>query len=356
MEDCLLMNDLLLRPSPSDSDAAQPVTADEPPDAAARTLLAGQYRRVTDHYTTGTAILTALHAVIGPLSERASFAQRRNREHRYRMAALRLVVSIVNHQAALEGVEPNGLFRELYPDRKHFDLPLFEVQALHGAWQRHQKGVRMAVLGHAVHPYYGTYAPSRTSHLELFGTWLSQYAGARSYGVDVGTGCGVLAFMMAKAGFERVTATDNNPNAVESVRRDVARLQAANTIEPVCADLLEAIEDRPDVIVFNPPWVRGTADDVLDQALCFQDGLFERFFDHAAERLGPEGRLVIVFSTIIRLVQPEVSHPIDAELEGDRFRLVQRLQRKVKPARGPDGSKRRTREKVEVWELARAGG
>jgi len=95
---------------------------------------------------------------------------------------------------------------------------------------------------------------------------------------------------------------------------------------------------------------------VLDQALCFQDGLFERLFEQAAERLGPSGRLVIVFSTIIRLVQPEVPHPIDAELEGDRFRLVQRLQRKVKPARGPDGSKRRTREKVEVWELARTDG
>ena len=44
-------------------------------------------------------------------------------------------------------------------------------------------------------------------------------------------------------------------------------------------------------------------------------------------------------------------HPILSELERGRFKLVQKLQRKVKPAPGKDGRRRRTREKVEVWEL-----
>ena len=65
--------------------------------------------------------------------------------------------------------------------------------------------------------------------------------------------------------------------------------------------------------------------------------------------------MVLIFSNIMRLMQPEVAHPIDAELEGSRFRLVQKLQRKVKPSVGPDGRRRRTREKVEVWELALTG-
>ena len=37
--------------------------------------------------------------------------------------------------------------------------------------------------------------------------------------LDVGTGAGVLALMLARAGFEHVEAVDINPNACESVRR-----------------------------------------------------------------------------------------------------------------------------------------
>ena len=342
----------LLRPAPIEKASIRNVGPTEDPRSVAQSLLAGNVRRVTTDYAAGVAVLAALNDAMKPPGKGSSFAMRRAHSRRVRAAALRLVAPVFEHRVMLAGAEPNGLLRELYPDQERFDLPLIEVQALHGANQRHTKGVPMAVLGHPVHPFYGTYAPARTSHLELFGTWLSQYNGGRTHAVDVGTGCGVLAFMLAKAGFDRVTATDNNPNAVESVRRELNRLPHASAVVPECTDLLEAVPGSPDLIVFNPPWTQGETDDILDQALCFHDGLFERFFDQAAAAMAPNGRVVIVFSTIIRLVQPDVQHPIDAELAGDRFRLVQRLQRKVKPTRGPDGSQRRTREKVEVWELA----
>jgi len=61
-----------------------------------------------------------------------------------------------------------------------------------------------------------------------------------------------------------------------------------------------------------------------------------------------------LFSNVIQLVQPDVPHPILSELDRGRFRLVQKLQRKVKGSPKPGGGRRRTREKVEVWELARA--
>ncbi|MEC8192843.1 MAG: methyltransferase [Myxococcota bacterium] len=344
----------LLRPAPIEKASIRNVDASEEPRAVAQSLLAGNVRRLTTTYAAGVAVLDALNAAMKPPGKGSSYAARRAHSRRVRATALRLVAPVFEHRVLLEGAEPNGLLGDLYPDQHRFDLPFIEVQALHGANQRHIKGVPLAVLGHSVHPFYGTYAPARTTHLELFGTWLSQYAGRRAHAVDVGTGCGVLAFMLAKAGFERVTATDNNPNATESVRRELKRLPHASAVTPVCADLLEAAPGSPDLVVFNPPWTRGETDDILDQALCFQDGLFERFFDQAAAAMAPDGRVIIVFSNIIRLVQPDVPHPIDAELAGDRFRLVQRLQRKVKPTRGSDGSQRRTREKVEVWELALA--
>jgi hypothetical protein len=55
--------------------------------------------------------------------------------------------------------------------------------------------------------------------------------------------------------------------------------------------------------------------------------------------------VVLVFSNIIELSQPDVPHPIQTEFDRGRFTLVEKLTRKVKPLQ------RRTREKVEVWEL-----
>jgi len=132
-------------------------------------------------------------------------------------------------------------------------------------------------------------------------------------------------------------------------------MSAAPCIELATGDLFCGSKDRFDLIAFNPPWMHGEADDLLDQALYFEPGLFERFFDAAIPRLQPHGRIVLVFSTVLQLVQPDVPHPILSELDRGRFELVQKLHRKVKPTRGPDGKRRRTREKVEVWELCIAG-
>ena len=59
-----------------------------------------------------------------------------------------------------------------------------------------------------------------------------------------------------------------------------------------------------DLIVFNPPWMQGTVEGLLDRALYFEQGLFERFFDQASARLRPSGRVVLVFSNLIVMFSP----------------------------------------------------
>ncbi len=243
------------------------------------------------------------------------------------------------------------MIQELYPELRRFCLPFVQVQELHGAWGRHVEGTHLAVLGHKVHPWFGTYAPTRTTHLELFGTWLSQYQGSRGRALDVGTGCGVLALMLCKAGFEHVVATDDNPNAIESLRRDLQKI-GPRPLDLQVTDLLGEDTTPSDLIVFNPPWLMGDVDNLLDRALFYEDpSLFERFFDQASRRLAPGGRVVIVFSNLITLVQPDVPHPLETELNRERFRLVQKLHRKVKGSTDRQGRRRKTREKVEIWEF-----
>ena len=121
------------------------------------------------------------------------------------------------------------------------------------------------------------------------------------------------------------------------------RLRAVET------DLLEAVDRPADLIVFNPPWIPGRVDSALDRALFYDDDLFARFFEQAHRGLAADGRLLLVFSSVLRLLRPDTPHPIEAELEhAGRFTLEARLQRKVKSP-----NRRRTKERVELWVLSR---
>jgi hypothetical protein len=343
----------LHRPKPILRHTAQPVDRSTAPAQAAARLRDGEVLVLTDHYSTGVEIIGQLQLLMNPPPEDASYASRQQFRRSFREASMRLLAPIAEHRLQLMDAGSIGFLKELYPEVKDFTLPFVHAQELHGAWSQYRDGVHLAVLGHRVHPFYGTYVPTRTSHLELFGTWLSQYKGAREQAIDVGTGCGVLALMLCKAGFTQVLATDNNPNAVESVRRELKRRPTLPPIELLHGDLLGEDPTPVDLVVFNPPWVQGSVEGLIDQALVFEEGLFERFFEQACARITDEGHIVLVFSNIMQLVQPDLPHPILAELERGRLRLVQKLQRKVKPTKTPSGQRRRTKEKVEVWELAK---
>ncbi|MCP4808536.1 MAG: methyltransferase [Proteobacteria bacterium] len=345
------MRSALHRPEPVTAPEAIPVDRSRSPRRAAERLLDGELLVVTDQYGTGADILDALHRLLRPPSASAPFAARQAFRRAFREASLRLLAPIRRGRVDWPNPPSIGFLDELYPDASDFLLPLVQVQELNGAWQRYVDGVQLAVLGRRVHPFYGTYFPTRTSHLELFATWLSQYRGAKTRAVDVGTGCGVLAWMLCRAGFEHVLATDQNPNAIESVRRELVRNPAP--IELRVGDLLGE-GDAVDLVVFNPPWIRGDVDGGVDGALYWTEGLFERFFEQARARVSPEGRVVLIYSNVMQLVQPDVAHPFEVELERGRFTLVQKLARKVKASKDADGRRRKTREKVEVWELAPA--
>ena len=117
-------------------------------------------------------------------------------------------------------------------------------------------------------------------------------------------------------------------------------------------DLLGTDPAPSDLIVFNPPWLHGEIRSYLDQALFFNDNLFERFFEQAHRTITPNGRVVLVFSNIMQLLQPERPHPILQELETGRFHLVNKTQRRIKNASNGPGPRRRTKERVEIWELS----
>lgn len=337
----------LNRPEPVLRHRAQPVDQNVPTAQAAARLCEGRSLIVTDRFKTGLDILQALRVQLKDPGESADYVTKRTFREAFQSTSKLLLVPVVGRKVALPDAPRAGFLAELYPDHADFALPVEDARVLSSAWEWYEQGVHFPVLGFRVHPFYGTYIPARMEHLELFGTWLAKYTGARNRAIDVGTGSGVLALQMAKAGFKQVIATDINPNAIESVARQLRRLPVASPIELEHADQFGKDRGPLDLIVSNPPWMKGEVGRTLDLAMYFQDGFFERFYDQSLQRLAPGGRVVFVFSNIIELSQPDVPHPIQTELDRGRFRLVEKMTRKVKPSPG-----RRTREKVEIWELA----
>lgn len=347
----------LHRPAPLPAalaDELRPVDGSGDPAFCAAALIEGQRLVVSDHFHTGVAILAALDRMLPPPPPEAPYAARRAAFVAHRAAALRLLLPVRDHKIDVLGVGPLPFAAALYPELRDFFLPFPQVQELHGSAQIYEEGVHLAVLGRRLRPFYGVYLPTRTEHLELFATWLGKAAVARGRAVDVGTGSGVLALMLAKAGFAELRATDQNPNAIEGLRRELARGPVQAQVSLARGDLLAGTAPGwADLVVFNPPWIPGEPTSAVDRALEYNDpGLFERFFAQAAAALAPGGRVAIVWSTIGQLLRPELPHPLEAELArpGARLRLVDKLSRRVPP--GP--SRRRTRERVEVWELALA--
>tara|TARA_B100000959_G_C14921391_1_gene599656 strand:- start:456 stop:1508 length:1053 start_codon:yes stop_codon:yes gene_type:complete len=345
-----------IRPEPLNcADDVPIVTREQDAPTVAQSLCDGQNACVGDLYSTGLAALAEVRRLLSSDAQLNTYEASRQNRRAYRQASHRLLVPIRNREIALRKSPTIGWLVELYPDISDFHLTFPQVQGLNSSWQWYERGVELPGLERRLHPFYGTYFPTRHDHLALFDEWLRSYTGQKDRALDIGTGCGVLAMMLGRAGFSRVLATDTNPNAIESVRRDLKRLNLEAGIEPVVADFLGE-ETGADLIVFNPPWLPGEPEGPIDEAVYYEEGFFERFFNGAATHMAADARLVMLFSGLAEDVLASSTHPIEAELSSSsRFGLVQKLERAVQPSSKKTRRRKRSvdREKVELWDLQR---
>jgi len=123
--------------------------------------------------------------------------------------------------------------------------------------------------------------------------------------LEIGTGCGLLAILAAKAG-ACVVATDINQAALECARMNVHAHCVANRIDFRFGDLFETVaKERFDLVIFNPPYLPtepkeafGTPLDLAWEA--GPDGrlVIDRFLNEVAEYLTPNGRVLFVQSSL----------------------------------------------------------
>lgn len=125
---------------------------------------------------------------------------------------------------------------------------------------------------------------------------LTPPGGAAPRALDMGTGSGIAAIVAARLGY-RVIGVDLNPEAVRCARINVLLNNLEDRVEIRHGDLFAPVAgERFDLVLFNPPFHRGTPADALDQAWRGTD-IIERFSAGLRSALDPAGEALIVLST-----------------------------------------------------------
>ena len=114
--------------------------------------------------------------------------------------------------------------------------------------------------------------------------------------LEIGVGSGYVSGRFTEN--HLVVGTDINPYATY--------MAFCCGIDVIVGDLFFGLCHRFDLILFNPPYLPTNPDERIDDWLEYAlDGgpngceTIERFFAHAADYLAPEGRMLVLFSSLI---------------------------------------------------------
>ena len=131
---------------------------------------------------------------------------------------------------------------------------------------------------------------------EFLARWTTRVVAPGDAVLDLGTGSGVGAIFAARRG-AAVVAVDVNPAAARCARINCLLHQIEDRVDVREGDLFSVVAgERFDVVLFNPPYYRGTPRDALEQAFR-SDDIVERFAAGLDDALAPGGRAVLVIST-----------------------------------------------------------
>lgn len=189
-------------------------------------------------------------------------------------------------------------------------VPYHVVRAMRSADEWENKGVPVAALGGAsLHPRFGVFPPTRQDYIDLFAAHLPSICSTLPspwHAEDLGSGSGILSFLLAKNGAASVHGLDISLAAVESAAADAKRLSLSSIASFYVADLTQKLTaeqavslPRPHLIVCNPPWLEGECTSLLDGAVYDPDYIMLRSsLLYARRRLHPEGRLLMIYSDL----------------------------------------------------------
>jgi 16S rRNA G966 N2-methylase RsmD len=309
-------------------------------NATVEAMIAGKYVLVEEFYSNGLQVLNELRRNLLLKYQDKTEQGKKDYRKAFRTASHRLLLKIKDNTLVVKKAPDFGWLKILYPDVSEFYVAFPDVQGMNSAWQFYEKGIEVKTLNLTIHPFYGTYFPTRFDHLKLVDKWLNKYEGEKNNAIEIGVGSGVLSYQLIQNGFENIFATDSNKNAIIGLSKEIERLKYKENITLNHGKLFENCEVKADVIMLNP-----------DKSMVEDEAFFAEFFEKAVNHLSDNGKIVIVFSSTVEA--EEKKHPVIEELQkNNRYKKALHLKRDIR------ASSRRTKrreakdtEKVELWVL-----
>lgn len=216
-------------------------------------------------------------------------------------------------------------------------LALRELLGLIAAYEWRKNGVWIEALDNKIYPHYGVYSPIRGEYLDLIAQApLQNFTSA----MDVGTGTGVIAAILAKRGIRHVIATDNHPRALACASQNIACLEDhhARAIQLIQCDLF-APEVSTDLIVCNPPWLPAKPSAPIEQAVYDEDSnMLQRFLAGATLHLNPQGEIWLIMSNLAELLMLRPPQALTEWIEKAGLRIVQKMDCQPRHAKANDAN------------------
>ncbi len=152
------------------------------------------------------------------------------------------------------------------------------------------QGARLVVIPSVFNPKVPRTGEFLASHID------SRLVHDDSDVLDMGTGSGVCAIVAARLA-RRVVAVDINPEAVRCAGINGLLNHLEQKIDIRHGDLFDpVVAERFDLVVFNPPFLRGSPRDDRDRAWRSTD-VAERFAAGLENHLKPGGRALVLLSS-----------------------------------------------------------
>jgi SAM-dependent methyltransferase len=262
----------------------------------ARQLLQAMARRI-DHKPARTSRAKAVKAAKAPPTPLASFhLHRLAQSQRARTLGMLLIPFDLDYAIPLRRApDVRQACNEAYG---RFEAPfvasLRELLGVIGAHEWRRNGVPIAALEAKIHPWYGVFSPIRGEYVQLVMD-APLPAGADREAFDIGTGTGVLAAVLARRGVQHVVATDMDPRALGCARDNLHRLDLAQHVDVIEADLFP--EGRAALVVCNPPWLPGKPSSAIEAAVYDPDSrMLKAFLAGLAAHLLPGGEGWLILS------------------------------------------------------------
>ncbi|MFI5434985.1 methyltransferase [Rhodococcus baikonurensis] len=222
-----------------------------------------------------------------------------------------------------------------------------------GAHEWHRKGVFIEALDARIHPAFGVFSPVRGEYVDLVA---SAPLPSTDSAFDIGTGTGVLAAVLARRGVKTVTATDQDPRALQCARTNLSRLGYGDQVNVVEADLFP--EGTAPLVVCNPPWIPAKATSPIEYAVYDPAGaMLKGFVTGVAAHLDDGGEAWLILSDIAEHLGLRTRSELHDLIAAGGLTVVDRMDVKPTHAKVSDRTDAlhaaRARETTSLWRLRR---